>query len=211
MKAVIRYWDIVADKYLDLFRHELESKPYDLEILHAFAIDLGAGSRVCDAGCGPCAHVTRLLVDHGLDVIGIDISSRCISLAQQEQPSLQFEAMDITAMTFADAELDALVAYYVLHYEQKSSLRFVLREFARVLRPGGRILIVVKQGNSDGWIPDPMGSGKSVYWCEFEPDELKALLVQSGFINLNCTVRDPLPNEISVPRIYITANRGTSA
>jgi ubiquinone/menaquinone biosynthesis C-methylase UbiE len=205
--AITRYWDIVAEKYLDLFRHELETKPYDLEILKAFAANLGPGARVCDVGCGPCAHVTRLLADQGLKLTGVDVSPRCISLAQQEQPSLQFAVMDMANLAFADGKLDGVVTYYALHYERKATMSVVLREFARVLRPGGRILIVVKQGSADGWIIDPMGSGESVYWCEFEPDELKQLLLQSDFINLHCTVREPLPNEIAVPRIYITAER----
>jgi ubiquinone/menaquinone biosynthesis C-methylase UbiE len=207
VEAVARYWNIVADRYLDLFRHELESKPYDLEILESFARSLPPGSRGCDVGCGPCAHVTHLLASHGLNVIGVDVSARCISLAQQEQPSLPFAVMDMADLAFADGELDGLVAYYALHYEKKSSASIVLLEFARVLRQGGRLLMVVKRGKADGFIPDPMGSGESVYWCEFEQDELENLLLKCGFINLRCTVRDPLPNEIAAQRIYVTAER----
>ena len=63
-----QYWDSVADRYLELFRHELQEKPYDRDVIIAFTGMLSAGAPVCDAGCGPCAHVTRLLADAGLDV-----------------------------------------------------------------------------------------------------------------------------------------------
>lgn len=207
LARVARYWDSIADRYLHLFRHEFENKPYDLEVLKAFASGLDSGSYVCDAGCGPCAHVTRILSDYGLKVVGIDISPRCVLLAQQEQPRLKFEIMNMANMVFADGQLDGLVAYYALHYQPKSTLHSIVREFARVLRPGGRVLIVAKQGKGESWISDPMGSGEEIFWSALGPDELQSLFSKNGFVAVNCTVREPLPDEIPVPRIYLTAER----
>lgn len=157
--AVARYWDIVAERYLELFRDEFEGKPYDKQVIASFASGLKTNARVCDAGCGPCGHVTRLLADAGLDAVGVDISPKCIELARKEQPSLRFDVMDMASMAFADGAFQGLVAYYALHYQAKSSLGGVIREFARVLCPGGLLLIVVKEGSGEGWINDPMGSG----------------------------------------------------
>lgn len=91
---VIRTWDARADRYLELFRHELASKPFDRAILAGFAERVGAGGRVCDAGCGPCAHVAAFLADQGLSVLGADVSPRCVQLARREQPGLRFEVLD---------------------------------------------------------------------------------------------------------------------
>ena len=52
-----------------------------------------------------------------------------------------------------------------------------------------------------------MGTGERVFWCDFEVDQLQELLVVSGFEVLDCTVRDPLPGEIAVRRIYLSARR----
>src|SRR5574340_1743245 len=99
---VASYWDSVADRYLELFREELAGKPYDQEILRRFAASLSPGSLVCDAGCGPCGHISRFLSDLGMKVVGVDISPRCITLARYEQPDIQFEIMDLGCRDFKD-------------------------------------------------------------------------------------------------------------
>jgi ubiquinone/menaquinone biosynthesis C-methylase UbiE len=160
---------------------------------------------VCDAGCGPCGHVAALLASYGLRVVGIDISPVCVALASKEQPSLAFETMDMGKMRFPDGSLDGLVSYYSIHYQPKATLPDMLREFARVLRPGGRFLLVAKEGQGEGFIEDPMGSGEQVFWSDFSDTELQELLRNAGFTNTSCTVRDPLPDEIQVRRIFVTA------
>lgn len=206
--AVEAYWDHVASRYLELFRDELRDKPEDCALLREFAAALPAQARVCDAGCGPCGHISRLLADCGLQITGIDLSSRCIELAHSEQPGLSFSCMDMTALRFADGSFEGLVAYYALHYLPRTAHAAALQEFARVLAPGGRLLLAVKEGTNEGWIDDPMGSGQRVFWCEFTADELRALAVQAGFEVLSCTVREPLPGEIAIRRIHLVARRG---
>jgi len=204
---IAHYWDTVASRYLDLFRSELEGKPFDVALLKSFAAQLGAGAYVCDAGCGPCGHVTALLASQGLKVHGIDISPECVKLAQREHPSLTFDVMDQSKMTFAYGAFDGLVTYYSLHYQPKACLDRSLREFCRVLRPGGRILVVSKEGDQEGWIADPLGSGQETYWSAVPIDELAAHLERSGFRILDCQIRDPLPDEIPVRRIFTQAER----
>jgi len=205
--AISHYWDVVGARYLELFRDEFDGKPGDKRMITRFAADLGAGAKVCDAGCGPCGHVTRLLADADVDAMGVDLSPVCVALARQEQPGLRFEAMDMGRMTFADGAFQGLVSYYALHYLPQSSLSGVIAEFTRVLASGGRLLLVVKQGTQDGWIDDPMGSGEKTYWREFQPAELVALAAANGFAEIQCEVRAALPDEIAVPRIYLTARR----
>ena len=207
LERIARYWDSVALRYLDLFHNEMEGKPYDVDVLRKFAASLGIGAAVCDVGCGPCGHVSRLLADQGLRVRGIDLSQRCIELARREQPSLSFDVMDMGAMTFDERTFDGLVAYYALHYQPKRTLNRVLQEFFRVLRPGGLLLVVSKEGNEEGIVADPLGSGQSVFWCSLPPNELTTSLLLSGFRILSCVDREPLPDEIPVRRIYVHAER----
>ncbi len=205
--AVVRYWDAVAARYLELFRDELESKPYDRKVLRTFAASLGAGARVCDAGCGPCAHVAKLLADEGLQVEGVDLSPECVRLSCAQQSALRFHVMDMAAMDFAPGTFDGVIAYYALHYQPKTTLDAVIREFARVLCSQGHLLLVVKEGEGEGWIPDPLGVENEVFWCAFRKDELESLVSRNGFQVVDCTVREPLPEEIQVRRIYLTAQR----
>ncbi|MEV4892732.1 class I SAM-dependent methyltransferase [Nonomuraea sp. NPDC055795] len=201
---VVRAWDARADHYLRLFRHELEGKPFDREVLDAFAKRIGDGGRVCDAGCGPCGHVTALLAAHGLDAFGIDLSPRCVELARSEQPGCRFEVMDQRAVTPA---LDGLVSYYSLHDQPKRELPATLTAWAAAIRPGGQLLVVAKEGSGDGVIADPLGSGLRVYWAEFTAPELRAAAGAAGFLVDDVTVREAYEDEIPTRRIYLSATR----
>jgi SAM-dependent methyltransferase len=204
---VASYWDSVADRSLELFRQELAGKPYDLEMLRRFGEGLCPGSLVCDAGCGPCGDVTGFLFGIGLNVIGVDISPRCIALAREEKPDIRFEVINLRSLAFADASIDGIVAYYALHYEPAAVLTGVVREFFRVLRPGGKVLVVVKQGEGEGWVPDPLGGGQEVFWKGVQADELVSLLCSSPFQIEAVNIREPLHDEIAVRRIYVSDER----
>ncbi|WP_343238828.1 class I SAM-dependent methyltransferase [Streptomyces sp. SID9124] len=202
---VVRTWDARADHYLRLFRDELAEKPYDLEVLRAFAQRVGAGGRVYDAGCGPCGHVTALLAAHGLDMLGIDLSPRCVALARREQPGVRFAVMDQGAI--GAVPLDGLVAYYSLHDQPKRLLPATLAAWAAAIRPGGQLLIVAKEGTGDGVIDDPLGGGLRVYWAEFTADELRESIRDAGFRIDACAVREAYEDEIPARRVHLAATR----
>jgi len=200
-------WDRRADRYLELFRDELEAKPYDQATLQAFAARVGAGGRVADVGCGPCGHVAALLTRLGLATLSVDLSPRCIELARREQPGLRFEVMDLAALALGEGRLDGLVAYYALHDQPRSRLGATFAEFARVLRPGGQLLVAAKEGTDEGCVADPLGSGLTVYWASQTGHDLAARVTAAGFREERCEVREPLPGEIAARRLYLTAAR----
>lgn len=206
--AVRAAWDPRAHRYLERFRHELEGKPFDQAALQAFAARVGPGGRVADVGCGPCGHVAALLTGLGLTTLSVDLSPRCVELSRQEQPGLRFEVMDLAALTLPSDRLDGLVAYYALHDQPRARLGRTFAEFARVLRPGGRLLVVAKEGQDEGLIADPLGSGLTVFWASHTAADLGLRAAAAGFQVEACEVREPLPGEIAARRIYLTAARG---
>jgi ubiquinone/menaquinone biosynthesis C-methylase UbiE len=209
--SVSTYWDYVASLYLERFRHEFDNKPYDCRKIAEFAARLGPGARVCDAGCGPCGHVTHMLDQAGLSAFGVDISPHCVELARHEHPDLSFLVMNIAQLAILDQSLDGLISYYALHYLPRRQIGNVLAEFARVLKPGGELLLVLKEGQTDGWIDCPMESGQQVYWSEFTAPELESAATAGGFCRVHCEVREPLPGEIASRRIYLSAQRKPDA
>ncbi len=52
-----RAYNLAAQKYHDLFHNEMAEKEYDRKLLDAFAAKLPKGAAICDAGCGPSAHI----------------------------------------------------------------------------------------------------------------------------------------------------------
>ncbi|MEV0091391.1 class I SAM-dependent methyltransferase [Streptomyces sp. NPDC050738] len=207
---VVRSWDARADLYLRLFRHEWDSKPFDQAVLAEFAGRVGAGGRVCDAGCGPCGQVTAMLAGHGLDVLGIDLSPRCVELARREKPGCRFEVRDQQDVGRAAAPgvlLDGLVSYYSLHDRPKSELPATLAAWSAAIRPGGQLLIVAKEGTGDGVVDDPLGTELRVYWAEFTEWELHSAAEDAAFRVDDITVREAYADEIRTRRIYLSATR----
>jgi len=203
--ALLSVADSVAAEYIARFRDELWSKPFDVSLLGAFAGSVGRGARVCDVGCGPCAHVTRLLADLGVETIGVDLSPGCIELARREQPALDLRVMDAMNLSFPASSFDGLVAYYLLHYLTRASWPLLLAEFARVLKPGGRLLVVLKAGEGEAWIPDPMGGAVETFWAACSRNELESFVSSAGFRLVEGSIRHALANEIAIDRIYLQA------
>ncbi|KAK2040151.1 methyltransferase domain-containing protein [Colletotrichum somersetense] len=100
------------------------------------------GERVLDVGCGPgniTAHIADLVVPGGGLVVGVDPSPERIALARElARPSLEFHvgrAEDLSR--FADASFDVVYVNSTFHWVQDQPA--AAAEFARVLRPGGRL------------------------------------------------------------------------
>jgi SAM-dependent methyltransferase len=96
-----------------------------------------SGLRVLDAGCGS-GTLAAELVARGATVTGIDMSENLLAIARGRTTG-EFRRHDLTQpLPFADAAFDLVVASLVMHYLEDWAPP--LREFHRVLAPGGRFV-----------------------------------------------------------------------
>ncbi len=105
-----------------------------------------------DAGCGT-GNYTQALMALGCQVNAVDLNEGMLSVAQEKLADhvaagrLRFQQASIESLPFEDAQFDAIVVNQVLHHLEDESPagfprhRTVFGEFARVLRPGGVLLI----------------------------------------------------------------------
>jgi len=94
---------------------------------------LGDGSgRLLDVGCGTGAH-TAVLVERGWHAVGVDVSEDQLRLARAR--GLEVVQGDATHLPFADASFDAVVSMWT--HTDVEDFPALVREAARVLRPGG--------------------------------------------------------------------------
>lgn len=97
---------------------------------------------VGDLGCGT-GQVSEVLAPFVRQVIAIDESPEMLAAARERlarQPNVEVRAGDLEHLPVDDLQLDAVVVFLVLHYVAEPGA--ALREVARVLRPGGRMLLV---------------------------------------------------------------------
>src|ERR1035437_6642566 len=105
--------------------------------------------RGLDAGCG-AGQVTKMLRNWGCDAVGVDAAEKLIELARTAYPGLAFTVGDLRALPYPDQDFDALVARYCVIYTAPDEVPTVVAEFARVLRPGGALLV---EFQSSGFAP----------------------------------------------------------
>lgn len=99
------------------------------------------GDRVLDAGTGS-GNLAAALVRTGAEVVGIDFCEPAIELARQKAPTARFGFGDLTRpLDFADGEFDLVACSAVLHVLSRDEQRTAMAELARVLRPGGRLVV----------------------------------------------------------------------
>ncbi|MFZ1890548.1 MAG: class I SAM-dependent methyltransferase [Candidatus Binataceae bacterium] len=106
-------------------------------VVHAM-IDTIAPGRALDAACGTGRH-TKYLAGKGFDTTGIDCSPEMLELARVKVPEARFELGDLTAIPFATGSFD--LALCALALDHADDLLTPIAELARVVRPGGRVII----------------------------------------------------------------------
>jgi len=195
-------YNLAAKTYHELFHNEMNEKAYDRILLDSFADRFIRGALICDAGCGPSAHIGKYLADKGLNVIGVDISDRCVDMACALHPDMQFRREDITNLSFRGEVFDGVAAYYSIIHTPKRFIGRIFREFHRVLKPDGYLLVAVKAGTDEGYIHEFLGIQAEIYFSFFHEKEIEGYFKKAGFALEFLERRNPYDFEIKNERIF---------
>jgi ubiquinone/menaquinone biosynthesis C-methylase UbiE len=115
---------------------------------------LKPSERVLDAPCGH-GRISALLAEAGQHITGIDASAMFLDVARADAATrglaIEYRPGDLRSLPVDDGVFDAVVCWFTsFGYFDDDDNDVVLREFRRVLRPGGRLLIETM--NRDGFI-----------------------------------------------------------
>jgi ubiquinone/menaquinone biosynthesis C-methylase UbiE len=200
-------YNLAAQKYHDLFHNEMNEKEYDRNLLDSFAAHFSKDSFVCDAGCGPSAHIGRYLFDKKINVIGVDISEKCIELAKLYNPGMEFKCADIGNMPFDDSIFDGVISYYSIINTPKILISKIFSEFYRVMKYNGLLLIAVKAGVKEGFEEELLGIKSKHYFSLFTTEEIAGYFNDAGFTIEFMEKRNPYDFEISNERIFAVGKK----
>lgn len=143
MDDVQRAYDRRSAEYAELLGSMDAVHPADRAL-----VDYWSGfitGRVLDVGCGP-GHWTGYLHQRGLAIGGLDLSPRFVDHARAAFPHLKFDVGSLDAIPATSGALDGVLAWYSLIHLTPGRVPEALSEFARVLRPGGRLLLGFFEG-----------------------------------------------------------------
>lgn len=171
----------------DRTRDELYGSAFGHEALLAL---LPPEWTVADLGCGT-GRLAQQLAPAVREVIGIDNSAAMLKAAAahtRQQRNITLKKGELTALPLDDGCCDAALCVLVLTYLDEPLA--VLREMRRILRPGGRAVVVdLLQHNRDDF---RRGLGQRC--LGFAPGNLKNQLVAAGFVAANCRPLTPAPD-----------------
>lgn len=107
------------------------------------AAQLSGHERVLDAGCGP-GHTALYFAGHVAQVVGVDLSEAMLAqggrlAGERGIHNVEFRRADVEGLPFPDGSFDLVTTRYSAHHWPRPVT--ALREFRRVLRPGGRLLL----------------------------------------------------------------------
>lgn len=140
-------------------------------------LDLSQGSvDILDAACGVGYGTAILSKDSSYNVVGVDISSGAVEYARSRYASgnTRFVVQDLNAYG-EDESSDAIVSLETIEHVPDPQL--IIRNFNRVLRPGGLFILSVPV--------TPSVDANPHHLTDFTVSSIKKLLSESGFTVIN--------------------------
>ena len=204
-ETVRRGYDTVAPAYAA----QRTADGREAEILDAFLDHVPDGGRVLDAGCGQGLPVLCRLAGRAEEAntgtgagagapVGVDLSREQLGRAAAAAPGAHLAQADLTALPVADGAVDAVTAFHSLIHVPLDEHRAAIGEFARVLRPGGRLLLSEGPGEWTGRNDDWLDSGAAMEWHIAGAERTRDQLRDAGFtITREWTADDELADEES--------------
>lgn len=208
--AISAAYDARATEYIEITGSIAQMDAADRDLIEAWR-DQSTG-RMLDAGCGPGLWTEFLHDGHrddGIrddahrDVVGVDIASQFLVAARSRSPHLVFEQASLRELPFEDASFGGTLAWYSLIHTPPAELPLLLAELARVLEPGGSLLIGYFDGPPREQFPHAVTP--AYFWSA---DALSELLADVDLTVISRERRDRLPGEVSRrPHGAVTARK----
>lgn len=186
-ETVQQYWDGRADSFDDDSQHGIHSDEQHeawLSVLREWTGE--PPQRVLDLGCGT-GVVSLLLAELGHDVTGVDFSEEMLEQARakaaQTELSVEFERGDAEALTQSEDDYDLVTGRHLIW--TLPSPPTAIEEWRRVVRPGGRIVLI--EGHWD--FDDPFDGYEEIHddlplYDGRPPEELADFLAEQGLENV---------------------------
>lgn len=159
------------------------------------AIGLGAGGpdapiSVLDYGCGPGKLAERVARTYGVRVVAVDASEEMLAIAAAHHghPQVQYQRVEGNRLTFLpDASVDAAMSCFVfVTLPDREQLRAIAEEVWRVLRPGGRFVVLDPHPDHVGVQFSTFRSGESgMAYQDGDPRTARLLLTDGRWLELD--------------------------
>jgi len=163
------------------------------------------GLRAVDVGTGTGAFALEL-ARLGLHVVAVDRSARMLAAARSRLDAagagaVELRPGDAAALPLRDGEVDAAFAHMALQYLPAPA--DALREMARVVRPGGTVVVADFTSHEREWMREELG----VLRLGFAREEIESLFAGAGLADLAFELQPPSSRGADLPATFIASAR----
>lgn len=131
-------FDLLSDN--SMFSTHAQPEDFELNATLSFLGNV-INKKILDAGCGK-GRLTCELAKRGAQIVGVDIAYELISSAKQQNKDLPFLAASVSRLPFADGCFDGALCVEVIEHVPDTEM--AIYELARVLKPGGKLIVIDK-------------------------------------------------------------------
>lgn len=147
-------YNVIADHFSD-------TRSFLWEDLECFRSYVKEGDQILDVGCGN-GRLYQLFESPSMSSVqftGIDISEKLIDLAKKTYPTCTFTAGDMRILPYDDNFFDVVFSLVAFHHlpDRESQIQS-LQEMKRVVKPGGKIILLNWNAYSD-WVKEKIAKG----------------------------------------------------
>lgn len=190
-KSVVDDYDDIAREYAEEFYNDTSDNKYIDKFLQSLN-----GKKILDAGCG-VGEDCKYIEDKGFKAIGIDLSQRMLEIAKEKYPNGRFQIMDMTDITYPENTFDGIISNCSLFHIPTELLPQTLESFKRVLKPNGKLLLILQEGNEETMAEEPYRPGVYVYMNYFSAKNIEKLLKEHNF-RVDSLDREATSNEFEL-------------
>ena len=190
-KYVIDDYNDIVQEYTEEFFDDKSDEKYIDQFLQSLE-----GKNVLDAGCGngrDCKYINQ----KGFKVKGIDLSKEMLVIAKKMVPKVDFEVMDITNITYSDNSYDGIISNCSFFHISVEELPKTLNSFSKILKPNGKLLLILQEGLGEAMIEEPFRKGVYIYINYFSVKQISELLLKHGF-EIDSILKEESPNDLEL-------------
>lgn len=236
-QTVKQVYNVIADEYDLRFSAETPNDKRFNEMEMTFILGkLKPGDEVLDMGCGT-GRFTVPMAEKVRKVTGLDLCPAMIEKAREKTMQrgldVEFREGDMTSLPFADNSFDVVTSMVALMHIPLNQRQNAFSEAARVLKPGGKMIINVKNTAFEKLCPvdrfvgvdvtdvenkqlvftqNRTGNDLTTNWYSFSPEDLNRLFSTAGLSLVHMRANIPifawLANEVLQPENIYAAFAG---
>jgi ubiquinone/menaquinone biosynthesis C-methylase UbiE len=139
-------------------------------------------AEILEIACGP-GNITKYLLNKRPDfkILGTDLSSNMVGLAQINNPNADFKIMDCREIGLLDKKYDAIMCGFCLPYLSKEEVTKLISDASKILKPKGLFYLSTMEDDYDKSAFKKGSTGDEIFMHFYPADYLTDVLQENHF------------------------------